>query len=98
MKIVWSKRSINQLKKISDFLILKTKSETISQKVILEIVRSAEILKTQPLINKIDDLKINNDGSYRFYEIYSFRVSYKISKENIRILRIRHGRRKPIGF
>ena len=93
--IVWSKRSLAQLKTINDFLLSKTLSANITQKVITEILISTKVLKTQPFSYKLDNLKIDNDGSYRFYEVYKFRVSYRVLENEIRILRIRHGRRKP---
>ena len=96
--IVWSKRSLSQLKTINDFLLSKTQSFNITQKVITEILHSTEALKTQPFSFKIDDLKKGNDGSYRYYEVYKFRVSYRVLNNEIRILRIRHGRRKPLNY
>ena len=40
-------------------------------------------------------MKIPNDVNYRAYEIYSYRISYKITSKEIHILRIRHTSRNP---
>ncbi|MGB0948547.1 MAG: type II toxin-antitoxin system RelE/ParE family toxin [Marinirhabdus sp.] len=40
--------------------------------------------------------KIGNDGSYRAFEKHSYRVSYRITENEIRILRLRHTSRNPL--
>lgn len=45
-----------------------------------------------------DKYKLNNTGSFRAFEIYSFRVSFYLDMETIRIVRIRHTKQKPINY
>ncbi|WP_426486716.1 type II toxin-antitoxin system RelE/ParE family toxin [Flavobacterium sp. 2] len=40
-------------------------------------------------------MKIPNHKNYRAYEIYSYRISYKITSTEIHILRIRHTSQNP---
>lgn len=40
-------------------------------------------------------MKEFNNGNYRAYELYSYRISYKITSTEIQILRIRHTSRNP---
>lgn len=64
-------------------------------------VQNAEGVRVQ-LLQKIDQLiafpdiypkdkyKANNDGSYRAFELHHYRVSYRIMKNGIKIVRLRH--------
>ncbi|MEG1229701.1 MAG: type II toxin-antitoxin system RelE/ParE family toxin, partial [Flavobacterium sp.] len=59
------------------------------------IYNSVSILKTSYEIYNLDEMKISNTGNYRAYEVYSYRITYKIRSKEIHILRIRHTSRNP---
>ena len=42
--------------------------------------------------------KKNEDGAYLAYEVYSYRITYHISTEEIRIIRIRHTKMNPLEY
>jgi plasmid stabilization system protein ParE len=63
--------------------------------VIEAIFESTEILKTSYEIYKLDELKNNNDGSFRVLFVFSYMISYQISEKTIQILRVRHTSQKP---
>ena len=44
---------------------------------------------------KADKLKTNNDGSYRAFELYRYRIAYRFIEKEIRIFRVRHTSREP---
>ncbi|WP_369012616.1 type II toxin-antitoxin system RelE/ParE family toxin [Flavobacterium anhuiense] len=94
-EIIWSKAAKNQLEKIYFHIFKESKSRNISNKVIETIYSSITILKTNWEIYELDEMKIPNDVNYRAYEIYSYRISYKITSKEIHILRIRHTSRNP---
>ncbi|MNL53605.1 Plasmid stabilization system protein [compost metagenome] len=94
-EIIWSETAQNQLKKIYKYLSKKSKNEDISNKVIDKIYNSVTILSTNWEIYELDEMKISNKGNYRAFEIYSYRVTYKITLKQIQILRIRHTSRNP---
>ena len=94
-EIIWSETAHNQLKKIYKYLSKKSKSEDISNKVIDKIYNSVTILSTNWEIYELDEMKISNKGNYRAFEIYSYRITYKITLKQIQILRIRHTSRNP---
>lgn len=94
-KIIWSKAAQNQLEKIYFHLFEETKSKNIPNKVIDTIYNSVTILGTNWEIYELDEMKIPTNVKYRAYEIYSYRISYRITSENIYILRIRHTSRNP---
>ncbi len=40
----------------------------------------------------------NKDDAYRAYEIYKYRITYHVSAEEIRIIRIRHTKMNPLEY
>ncbi|WP_149208156.1 type II toxin-antitoxin system RelE/ParE family toxin [Flavobacterium johnsoniae] len=94
-EIIWSKTAQNQLEKIYFYLFKETKSRNIPNKVIDTIYNSVTILSTSWEIYELDEMKSSNDGTYRAYEVYSYRITYKITPKEIHILRIRHTSRNP---
>lgn len=94
-EIVWSKTAQNQLEKIYFYLFKETKSKSIPNKVIDTIYNSVTILSTNWEIYELDEMKISNNGNYRAYEVYSYRITSKVTLKEIHILRIRHTSRNP---
>ena len=93
-EVIWSNKAKEQLKEA--FLYIKKKSEQNAKKVRTEILLSTRILASGKEIYKADELKQSNKGEYRAYVIYSYRLSYKIKKDSIEILRVRHTSREPL--
>lgn len=52
-------------------------------------------LVSNPERHPLDKYKLTNDGTYRAFELYHYRISYKISIDTIRIVRMRHTSRSP---
>lgn len=94
-EIVWSKTAQTQLEKIYFYLFKETKSKNIPNKVIDTIYNSVTILSTNWEIYELDEMKFSNDGNYRAYEVYNYRITYKITPQEIHLLRIRHTSRNP---
>ena len=42
-----------------------------------------------------DKYRLNNDVSYRAFEIYKYRISYHFSQEKIIVIMIRHTNMEP---
>jgi mRNA-degrading endonuclease RelE of RelBE toxin-antitoxin system len=57
-------------------------------------------LKKNPLIFEIDRLKDNPNKEFRAFIIFNYRITYQIKEatKEIRILRIRHTSREPLGY
>jgi plasmid stabilization system protein ParE len=94
-EIVWTETALNQLEEIYFYILEHSLSYSISDKVIDTIVDATAVLKKNWNIYEIDEMKVPNDTNYRAFEIYSYRVSYKITEENIYIIRVRHTSRNP---
>ena len=62
------------------------------------ILDTIERLVIHPYANPLDRFKKHNDGNYRAYMVYRYRISYYVDGETIYILRIRHTSREPLEY
>ena len=62
------------------------------------ILASIKKLIKNPEQHNSDKFRIGNDGSYRAYEIYKYRITYHISSTEIRVIRIRHTKMNPLEY
>ncbi|MFA7446458.1 MAG: type II toxin-antitoxin system RelE/ParE family toxin [Flavobacteriaceae bacterium] len=97
-EVIWSIQALKQTEAIHKYILEESKSLDIADKVVGALFESTQILGVQSELYALDDLKLNNNGSYRAYVKYNYRISYRILKNNIRILRIRHTSRKPLKY
>lgn len=63
-----------------------------------EIIDASIELPRHPEKYPLDKFKKNNDGSWRAFEKHHYRVSYRITPDAIRIVRLRHTSRSPLFF
>ena len=77
-KVIWSNNAKQQLKDIYAFI--KKDSQQGADLVKNKILESTKILSAGSFIYETDSLKNNNNGNYRAYTIYSYRITYKIEK------------------
>ena len=97
-KIVWERSTLDDFKEILDHL---QKQSEQAPKIVKEgLLSKLEVIKTNPKICEIDKLKDPPNKDFRAFTIYSFRITYQIkSPENeIRLIRIRHTSREPLGY
>ncbi len=95
--LVWDKEALNHLKDIYDYL--KTGNNLVYAKEVKDtILKTTKELLANPNLYEQDRFKSDNDGSFRAFEKFKYRVAYKITQEQIRILRVRHTSREPIEF
>ena len=93
--VVWSADALLQLEDIHFYILFESKSITVADKVIDKIFNGTEILEISSEIYKLDDLKIDNNGSFRVYFVFDYMISYQICTDTISILRVRHTSRNP---
>jgi plasmid stabilization system protein ParE len=64
------------------------------------VITRLDVIKTNPLISEQDKLKDFPNTNFRAFVVFSYRVTYQIKLEakEIRILRIRHTSREPLGY
>ena len=92
-ELVWSKRS--QQNMLASYKYISEDSEVNAKKVLADIIKAAEKAMVSPQLYPIDKYKENNDGSYRAFEKHKYRISYRIKKNIILVLQIRHTKMKP---
>jgi plasmid stabilization system protein ParE len=91
--IKWNKNAIDQLIKAIEYI--EDDSVVNAEKVKNEILASIAELTSYPKKFPPDKYKQNNDNSFKAFELYHYRISYRFWKNEIRIVRIRHTKRNP---
>ncbi len=94
MEIKWSKVAVKQLLDIIQYLE-ENDSIIYAEKLEVKILSKINNLPQTANLYQIDRLKKSNDRSFFAVEINSYRISYRLLKKEIRILRIRHVYRRP---
>lgn len=77
-KVIWSKQALIQVEAIHKYISEKSQSLEIADRVLKTLFDSTLLLETQWEIYARDKCKLNNDGSYRAYVKYQYRISYRI--------------------
>ena len=94
VEIRWSKAALNQFAEVLDFILENDFGQyatELEDKIILKL--EALILNQQ--LYPADRFKRDNNGSWRAFEVDEYRISYRLHKSHITVVRIRHTSRKP---
>ena len=95
MVVVWSNSAKAELKKVYEYIGLDSLQN--AQMVRDTLVDLTIDLPQHPEKYPSDKFKKDNDGSWRAFEKYHYRISYRIMKEEIRIVRLRHTSKSPLN-
>ncbi len=95
--LVWDKEALSHLKEIYDFL-KKGDDLAHANEVKNSIIKTTQDLIKNPFIFEQDRFKFDNDSSFRAFETFKYRIAYKITEKQIRILRVCHTSREPIEY
>lgn len=94
LKIIWDKNAVEELEEILEQI---SKDSIAGARIVKSgILDTLKTIKKSPYIFAADILKENNDNSYRSFTVYSYRISYKVENEFIKILRVRHTSRESL--
>ena len=94
--VVWDKEARNSLKKA--YRWIKKDSPQSTDKVITYFLTAAKRLSDKPEVHPPDKYRQDRDARYRAFEKYSYRISYFISEDTIRVLRFRHVKQGPLEY
>lgn len=94
--VSWDKSAYASLNAIFEYI--KQDSPSNASKVRNGILKITRSLSDHPEKYPPDKFKRNNRGSYRAFEKYSYRVAYKFTVAEIKILRIRHVKQEPLDY
>jgi plasmid stabilization system protein ParE len=95
-QIRWDQNALQNFIDILDFI--KLDSPTNAKKVKTRIVNLIKTIPNNPEMYREDELKSDNNGTFRVFNQDSIRVSYKIEPTVIVIARIKHSRQEPISY
>jgi plasmid stabilization system protein ParE len=95
-KVIWTNPANKDFEKAIKFIAKRNplNAITVKDNILFEIF----LLLKNPDKNIPDNLKKDNDGSFRFFIIYEFKISYKIIDEGVLIVRFRHMKQKQKIF
>lgn len=96
LNVVWDLHARVNLREA--YIYIKKDSIDNAEKVRKKILTATETLSLHPKKHPADKYKINNDGSYRAFIVYRYRISYKIQETEIRIIRVRHTSMEPLEY
>ncbi|WP_276502398.1 type II toxin-antitoxin system RelE/ParE family toxin [Terrimonas pollutisoli] len=93
MVTVWSKRAKPDLQKAYEYIAQDSLESAV--KVRDELIDISIELSRHPEMFPPDKYKTNNDGNWRAFEKYHYRISYRVMPTEIRVARMRHTSRSP---
>ena len=95
-KIRWDAAALYYFNKAIEYIALDSVQN--AEKVRLEILEKIGKLSDHPEMHAPDKYKQENDKNYRAFELYHYRISYYVSVNEIRILRVRHTSQEPKNY
>jgi plasmid stabilization system protein ParE len=95
-RLEWDRQALRQFNKA--ILYIAEDSIQSAEKVRADVLEDIDAMIPHPERYPLDKFKIDNDGSYRAFELHRLRVAYFVGIDFIRILRIRHTSREPQGY
>lgn len=91
--IVWPTKASKQLQKVYIFIIKDSFQN--AEKVRKGILEATNNLVVNPEIYSPDKYKIDNDGSFKAFELFRYRISNQITSNEVIIIRMRHTSMNP---
>ncbi len=95
-KVVWSYQAKTELRLAWEFISLT--SPEYARQVVYDITGATNKLLENPTRFPPDRFRKDNQGDFRAFEIHQYRIAYQITKAQIKILRLRHVRQKPLEY
>ena len=96
LSIRWNQKALEQF--INAIKYIEQDSPLNAEKFQKEILKRIDGLLLQPERYHEDKLKLKNDGTYRAFEKFNYRISYRFVANQIRIIRIRHTKMNPLRY
>jgi len=92
-KLIWDQQALASLEKSLEWIsgVSIQQAEQVERAIIDRI----EIIRVHPERYPPDKYKQSNAGNYRAFETHSYRISYRYTESEIRILRFRHVKQEP---
>ena len=95
-RLIWPYDPKQQLR--AAYNHIKKDSLKNADKVRKAIVQATLELREYPNKHAADKYKVNNDGTFRAFELYHYRIAYQVTETEVVILRVRHTSMEPLGY
>ena len=92
-KVVWDELARAALREAYNHI--KRDSIQRAEKVKGEIIAASKKLADHPEMHPPDKYRKDKDKRFRAFEKYSYRISYFVAEDAIRVLRFRHVKQEP---
>ena len=96
LTIKWDKQAWIQLD--SAYEHIKEDSEQNAEKVRADIISKIKEIPNHTSKYRADKYKNNNDGSYKYFEIYHYRIAFRVTEKIVKIMRIRSTHQEPLAY
>jgi len=95
-KVVWSKTALKQFAEIYAYILEDSYQN--AQAVRKKMLEQVAGLNKDPKSYNPDKLRLDNNGDFRAFEVYKFRVTFYVDEENkiVNILRVRSTKQEPL--
>ena len=95
-RIHWHKSAVIYFENAISYI--RNDSPKNAERVKAAILKAIGKLAQRPEIHPPDKFKLNNNGSYRAFELHRMRIGYLVTEDEIIIARIRHTSQEPLGY
>jgi plasmid stabilization system protein ParE len=92
-EVVWTNRASRSLRVTFEYI--QKRSVSNADNFQLQINSVVDKIPSHPEKHPPDKFKKNNNGRFRAFEKYSYRIAYQITEKEIVILRVRHVKQEP---
>ncbi|MCH5716519.1 type II toxin-antitoxin system RelE/ParE family toxin [Niabella hibiscisoli] len=96
LKVIIDIEASNAIKQA--FIYIRKNSLQNAEKVKADIFSCIKQLSDNPHRHAADKYRLNNDPAFRAFEIHKFRITYHVSINEIRVIRIRHTQMNPLFY
>lgn len=93
-EVIWTFRANSQLESTIKYLVAQRGKATAAL-VLKEILESTRALASQPNMGTIEPALAHRKHEYRFIVIWSYKLIYRVAKDQVIISRVFHTSRNP---
>ena len=95
-RVIWSKTALNQFAKAIEFI--REDSPQNADSVKERILAAVATLENTTVEHRKDPYRLSNDGSFYYFELLKYRISYRLTENTVLIVRLRHTSIKPKNY
>jgi plasmid stabilization system protein ParE len=96
MEVIWDNDALRVFDEFLNYVSEDSPANaSIVAKAVIEVFNK---IQQYPYIFPSDKYKSNNDNSYRAFELYRIRISYRVEADRILIVRCRHTKQRSVFY